>query len=274
MQDDETGERGDAVDWHGCDRFPPEALSCDHFLGGRVTAMQPRRGFRSSTDAVFLAASVPARAGQSVLELGCGAGVASLCLHARVPGLRLTGVEIQPAYAALAKTNAERAAATMTVHRGDVTRLPAPVRAARFDHVMLNPPWYRAGARGSAADAGREVALAENVPLQIWLDAAQRRVMPGGTVTIINLAERLPEILGALDHRVGRIRILPLSARAGRPAGRVLVQATAGRRDALELLAPLVVHDGDRHRADADDFTAGASDVLRMGAATVLGTGM
>ena len=63
------------------------------FLEGRVKARQPESGFRSGTDAVLLAAAVPAKAGETVLELGAGAGTASLCLAVRVPGLAVTGVE-------------------------------------------------------------------------------------------------------------------------------------------------------------------------------------
>ena len=74
----------------------------DLFLGGKVTALQPAKGYRAGIDAVLLAASVPAKAGETVLELGCGVGVASLCLAARVEGVEITGVELQPEYAALA----------------------------------------------------------------------------------------------------------------------------------------------------------------------------
>ena len=77
----------------------------DQFLGGKVTAKQPAQGYRAGVDAVLLAASVPAKAGDTVLELGCGVGVASLCLTARVGGLLVTGVELQPDYAALAAKN-------------------------------------------------------------------------------------------------------------------------------------------------------------------------
>ena len=49
-------------------------LTCDDFLGGRLSIWQPRDGYRAGVDPVLLAASVPARAGQSVLELGCGTG--------------------------------------------------------------------------------------------------------------------------------------------------------------------------------------------------------
>ena len=86
--------------------FSDSELSCNEFLGGRVRLWQPLSGYRAGVDPVLLAASVPATAGQTVLELGCGAGAAILCLAARVPGLHLTGVELQPAYADLARRNA------------------------------------------------------------------------------------------------------------------------------------------------------------------------
>ena len=59
--------------------IPANDLSRDAFLGGRITVWQPRTGFRSGMDAVFLAAAVPARAGDTVLDLGCGAGAAARC---------------------------------------------------------------------------------------------------------------------------------------------------------------------------------------------------
>ena len=64
-------------------RFEDDALSCDAFLGGRLRIWQPRAGYRAGIDPVMLAAAVPARPRQSVLELGCGAGTASLCLAAQ-----------------------------------------------------------------------------------------------------------------------------------------------------------------------------------------------
>jgi len=53
----------------------------DTFLDGRVIARQPQTGFRAGLDAVMLAAAVPD--GANALELGAGAGTASLCLAAR-----------------------------------------------------------------------------------------------------------------------------------------------------------------------------------------------
>lgn len=247
------------------DHFADDALTQDAFLNGRVMASQPRDGYRAATDPVFLAASVPVRAGQNVLELGCGAGVASLCLAARIGGLTLAGVEVQRPYADLARRNAAANSVDMTVFDADLTALPAPLRDLRFDHVIANPPYY--GAHGPASrDAGRDRALREETPLDAWVDVALRRVRDGGYVTFIHLSARLPDLLAGFRARAS-VTVLPLAARANRPARRVIVQARKGGRAPFVLLPPLVVHQGDTHPGDCDHFTCAARAILRDAAA-------
>jgi tRNA1Val (adenine37-N6)-methyltransferase len=248
--------------------FAPDTLSEDRFLDGRLSVRQPRVGYRAATDPVLMAAAVPARTGEAVLELGCGAGVASLCLAARVPGLRLTGVEVQPDYAALARENATRNGLTFEVIEADVAALPKALLDRSFDHVMINPPWYRPDAP-PARDAGRDKALREATPLAVWVTAGLRRLRPGGRLTVIQQTARLPALLTALDG-LASIRVLPLAARVGRPAKRMIVQARKSGRSPLVLLAPLVLHAAPRHLRDGDDMTPEAEAILRAGEALPL----
>lgn len=238
-------------------------LSHDGFLNGRLRVVQPRRGFRSGADAVMLAAACPAVAGQSVLELGCGAGVASLCLGWRVPGLRLAGLESQPDYADLACRNAQVNDIAMQVLTGDVARPPVALRAQTFDHVIANPPYFLGGT--AAPDNGRAAARREETPLAAWIDTGLRRLQPGGVLTLIQRADRLAAILAELPGRAGAITILPIASRAGREAGRVIVQAQKGGRGPLRLLAPFVMHREPVHAGDREDLTDAASAVLRDG---------
>ncbi len=237
----------------------------DGFLGGRLRIAQPVQGYRAGADAVMLAAACPARPGQSVLELGCGAGVALLCLGARVPGLALTGLELQPAYASLARRNAETNAIPARILEGDLGRMPAPLRAESFDHVIANPPYFIGGT--VAPDTGRGTARHEATPLEDWIAAGLRRLRPGGEITLIQRADRLDAILSVLQGRAGAIKILPISAREGREAGRVIVLARKGARTALRLLAPFILHAKPSHSVDAEDLTDAAQAVLREGAA-------
>jgi len=246
-------------------RFPAEALSRDAFLGGRLTLLQPRTGYRAAIDPVLLAAFVPARPGDRVLDLGCGAGTAALCLGARVPGIDLFGLELQPAYADLARRNAAANAVALVVHEGCVTRPPAALRALSFDAVLMNPPYFSASATASP-DPGRAAARREGaVGLADWIDAGLRRLIPGGVIAIVHRTERLGPILAALEGRAGGVEILPVAARQGRPAGRVLVRARKASRAGLALHAPLTLHEGNAHRGDAESYTAVVRALLRTG---------
>jgi len=105
----------------------PADVTEDAVLGGRLRLRQPGRGHRVGHDAILLAAACPARAGDAVVDLGAGVGAAGLALAARVPGVIVTLVEIDPELAVLAEENArlnELSARVRTVEYGDAAELP------------------------------------------------------------------------------------------------------------------------------------------------------
>ena len=244
--------------------FTDDQLTQDDFLGGAIKIWQPKVGYRAATDPVFLAAAVGAKAGQSVLELGCGAGTALACLCKRIEGLDAHGLEIQPDYAALARRTAEGNGLRYLVHDGDLLDMPDPIRATAFDHVFTNPPFYDATASSAPKDAGRDTAhrIGEAL-LSDWISVGLRRLKPRGYFTIIHRTERLADILAALEGKAGDIHILPLASRGGRSAGRVIVRARKGAGGALKLLAPLILHQGMAHSKDEDSFRPEVRNILR-----------
>jgi tRNA1Val (adenine37-N6)-methyltransferase len=244
--------------------FADADLTEDGFLGGRLRILQPRDGYRAATDPVLLAASVPAQAGHAVLDLGCGAGVAGFCLALRVPGIMLTGVELQPAYADLARRNGAANDVAIRVIEADLKVLSLP---DMFDHILMNPPYFPPGAGTPSADAGRETASREVTPLSDWLEFAGRRLKPGGHLHVIQLAARLPDLLATLPATLGSVCALPIAPRTGRRAGRVILRARKGGRAAFMFAAPFVVHEGVRHMSDGEDLSPGAHAVLRECAA-------
>jgi len=227
----------------------------DRFLGGRVLVRQLSEGFRSGLDAVMLAAAVPARAGDNVLELGAGAGVASLCLAARVDLCRITAVEIDAELAGLIRQNAQSNRAAVEAVCADVFDLPSELKR-EFAHVFCNPPFHEGEA---SPDAARDRALRDTGRLADWMETGVRRTVSGGTFTTIIRADRLGEALAALPAT--GIAVFPLWPRAGEQAKRVIVQATKGARAPLALLGGLVLHEADGR------YTREADAVLRDGAA-------
>ncbi|NBE07005.1 tRNA1(Val) (adenine(37)-N6)-methyltransferase [Paragemmobacter ruber] len=244
--------------------FAEADLSDDKFLMGRLRLLQPLRGYRAATDPVLLAAACPAGAGESVLDLGCGAGAAALCLAARVPGVVLSGLEVQAGYADLARRNAARNEVVMEVVQGDLAAMPRALRRD-FDHVIANPPYYAPGGTPSPI-AERDRALRVETPIAAWVAAAGARLRPGGWLTMIFATPCLPEALTALAPKLGSAVVLPLEPRAGRAAPRVILRARKGGRAAFRLLAPFTLHAGAGHDGDRESYTPAATAVLREGA--------
>ena len=207
------------------------------FLDGRVRVTQPQTGFRAGLDAVMLAAAIPAHSGQTALELGSGAGTASLCLAARVPGLAVTGVEIDASLVALAQANAKANAAPVGFVAADVFALPAELKRD-FDHVFCNPPFHGEGL--ASPDAARATALMDGGKLSDWLKLGLQRTVSGGYFTAILRADRLNEALAVLPER--GVCALPLWPRIGESPKRVIVQARKGSGAPFTLLPGLVLH--------------------------------
>jgi len=241
------------------------ATTADSLLGGKVVFYQPAEGYRAAIDPVLLAAAVPARAGDHVLDLGAGAGAASLCLARRVPEAYVTGLEIDPALISIARTNAaengfgERLAFVV----GNVAAPPAALRAESFDAVMLNPPYRAEGSGTASPDAMKQRANAEvgEADLRVWLAAALELVKPKGSIVLIHRADRLDEIMALLSGKAGETAVLPFWPQAGKPAKRMILRARKGIRTGATMLPGLVLHGGD------GKYTPEAEAVLRDGAA-------
>lgn len=242
---------------------PPEGL-----LGGRIRLWQGEAGRRSGSDAVLLAAAVPAAAGEQVAELGCGNGAAALCLAFRVEGARVTGLEIAPPAAALARRNvvANGLEGRVGILEGDIACPPPELVPESFDQVMMNPPFFPRHRASASPDAARARArIAEPGGLEQWLFLARRLLRPRGRLTLILRAERLDEVFPVLGRGLGAIRIFPLWPRAGVPAKRFLLQATKGSRQSPSLLAGLVLHGA------GSAYSPAAEAVLRGGEAIHIG---
>nr|WP_255723105.1 methyltransferase domain-containing protein [Thalassobius sp. Cn5-15] len=242
------------------------------FLNGRVRAWQPVQGYRAGVDPVLLAASLPVQTGQSALELGCGVGVASLCLMARVPGVAVTGVELQADYAALAQRNGGEAGADFTVSIADLRALPADLRQRQFDHVFANPPYFQRDRSTAAQDAGRDIAFGGDTPLATWVEVAAKRCAPKGYVTFIQRIERLPELIMAMQPLLGSLEVQPLIPRAGREAQLVLIRGRKNGRADFRLHDGIVMHEGAEHLRDGEDYAPKIRAVLRDGAALPFGS--
>jgi tRNA1(Val) A37 N6-methylase TrmN6 len=241
--------------------------SDDTLLGGRVRLRQPERGYRVAIDPVLLAAAVPAAAGETVLDIGCGTGAAALCLARRIAGVRVTGIERERDLVRLANDNVllNALGGLVSAMVGDLLRPPPRIEPGTFHHVMANPPFLEAARATAPADPGRAAAQLEGeADLAAWVRFALTMVRAKGTITFIHRADRIEQLLAQFVGKAGEIVIFPLWSGAARPARRVIVRGRKGSLTPTRLMPGLVLH------AAGGRYTEEADAVLRDGAALAL----
>ncbi|WP_418272064.1 tRNA1(Val) (adenine(37)-N6)-methyltransferase [Intestinimonas sp.] len=169
-------------------------------------------------------------------DLGCGSGALGLLLLEREPSLALTGVERDPAAAAVADRNFRENGVEGRVCTGDL-RDPELLPAGGFDLAVSNPPWFREGGGASGGSARME----HTCTLDELCAAAGRLVRNGGRFALVHRPERLADLLEALrSHGLEPKRLRLVQHRADAPPSAVLAEAVRQGRPGLEILPVLL----------------------------------
>jgi tRNA1(Val) A37 N6-methylase TrmN6 len=231
----------------------------DAVLGGRLRLRQPLRGHRVGHDAILLAAATGGHAGEHALDLGAGVGAAGLALAVRVPGLRVTLVEIDAVLCELATGNARFNGLSdrVDVRNADVEA----VAGLAADRVMMNPPFHDTTRANLSPDSRKRLAHAAAPGLlPRWVAAAARLMKPQGVLTLIWRADGLAEVQDALAGDFGGIAVMPVQPHPEAEAIRVLVRAVKSGSGAPVTYPALVLND------EQGRPSAAAEAVLRSGA--------
>ncbi|TNE59590.1 MAG: methyltransferase domain-containing protein [Alphaproteobacteria bacterium] len=241
-------------------------ITDDAFWGGKLQVLQPKKGYRAAMDAVILAAAVEALPGQSVLDIGAGVGVVSLCLARRLPAIKVMGIELQSSLADLAAENVARNRLdNVEICAADLFDMPKEIERNSFDWVVTNPPYYdRDRGRPSPNESRLNAHMhSQERGLKEWMDAALKFVRPLGQFAAIFPAEDLHRLMEALSGPLGDLKIFPLWPGEGKPARRVVVIGKKGAKGGVTLLPGLELHAPPRRYSEA------AERVLRDGKALV-----
>lgn len=241
---------------------PPDANT---LLGGRVRLIQPADGYRAGMDAALLAAAVPAKSGERVLEAGCGVGGVLTQVAARRPGVFLTGVERDAVAAGLAVRNADLNGLSdrMEAIHADIAEGFAALGRPRFDWAVSNPPFFDDEAALRAPAPAKRGAWIADDGLAVWIRFLTDGVRDGGRIVVVHRADRLADLLSLLGERCGSFAIRPVQPYADQPAKRVLVHAIRSGKAPLRLLPALVLHDrtGAKHAPEAEAILRGEADL-------------
>ncbi len=207
-------------------------VSADTLFNGRLVCRQPRRGYRFSVDAVLLANFVKLRAGAKVLDLGAGCGVISLIMAWRSPEILITALELQTSLFELCQSNIELNKLVSRIQgiQGDLRHISSLLKAASFDLVVCNPPYYKVGS-GRINPASEQAVARHEIMADIGqcVKAAAWAVRSHGRAAFIFPAQRGAALLDTLHaHRLEAKRLQVVYSFPGADGRLLMVEAVKG----------------------------------------------
>ena len=241
----------------------PAPETVDSILGGALTLVQPRDGYRFSIDALLLGRFARVRARDRVLDLGAGCGVISVMLAALWRPREVVAIEIQPELAAIAERNAalNRLDSIRVIHADLRARRIGGLAPASFDLVVANPPYRALRSGRESPNASRRFARSESAAtLAQFVEAAKRYAANGAKAVFVFDAARSAELLGCLAaSSLEPKRIRFVHPRADASATTILVEARKGGGIEALVEPPLILY--GRPGVYSDE----ASDLMQNG---------
>jgi tRNA1(Val) A37 N6-methylase TrmN6 len=235
----------------------------DNFLGGKLKIQQPVKGFRSGSDAVFLAASLKDTTTGSILEVGCGAGVASLCAAYRLKNTHIIGIDCDEHLVTLAQENAKnnQLEKRTTFMVQDIQNPLKNLVPQSFDRVFSNPPYFKDSTVSEDKSRTQSRHYNETAFLEDWVNFCLKMAKPRGHVHFIFPSPNLQELLNALPlSSVGELTLFPLWPKADSDQSkRTLLTVRKGVSSPSILHKGIVLHNKD------DGYTPAAHAVLWEG---------
>lgn len=222
------------------------AQSYDTILGGKLSVIQPRHGYRFSIDSVLLARFIRAREGSRILDLGAGCGVVSLIIADLLKPREIVALEIDSAMAELINRNANsNGLGNISAICGDFRqRRLSGIEPGSFDAVVANPPYRAPGSGGPSPNPARQTARQEEQGvLADFVKGAARYAKFGGAAVMVMTASRGAELISlmrlwALEPK--RVRLV--HPRIEMPASVLLIEARRGGGIGVTIEPPLVIY--------------------------------
>lgn len=212
---------------------------------GYQIIQDPKR-FCFGIDAVLLTGFARIKDGDSVLDLGTGTGIIPILLEAKTGASHLTGLEIQPESADMAKRSVcyNELEKKIDIVEGDIKNASEIFGRGSFDVVTCNPP-YMIGAHGLTG-GNESKTIARHEVLCTFEDVARETaavLKPGGMFYLVHRPFRLVELLGTMTkYRLEPKRMKFVHPFVDKEPNMVLIEAKKGARSRVEIEPPLIVY--------------------------------
>ena len=212
---------------------------------GYQIIQDPKR-FCFGIDAVLLTGFARVKDGDTVLDLGTGTGIIPILLEAKTGASHLTGLEIQPESADMAKRSVcyNELEKKIDIVEGDLKNASEIFGRGSFDVMTCNPP-YMIGAHGLTG-GNESKTIARHEVLCTFEDVAREAaavLKPGGMFYLVHRPFRLVELLGTMTkYRLEPKRMKFVHPFVDKEPNMVLIEAKKGARSRVEIEPPLIVY--------------------------------
>lgn len=208
--------------------------------------IQDPERFCFGMDAVLLSGFARVKDGASVLDLGTGTGIIPLLLEAKTGAAHLTGLEIQPDSADMARRSVALNGLEdkIDIVTGDIKEAGSVFDAASFDVITCNPP-YMIGKHGIANPQDAKAIARHEIlcTLEDVISQTARLLKPGGNFYLVHRPFRLAEIMVLLSkYKLEPKRMQLVYPYVDKEPNMVLLEANRGGRPRMTVEKPLIVY--------------------------------
>lgn len=208
--------------------------------------IQNSRRFCFGMDAVLLSGFAKAKPGSRVLDLGTGTGIIPLLLLAKTQAEKITGLEIQPESADMARRSVAMNGLKQQIEivTGDIREAKTLFGASVFDVVTSNPPYMIAdhGLRNPTDE--KTIARHEVLcTLEDVISQASAVLKPGGHFYMVHRPFRLAEIMTLMCAcRLEPKRMRLVYPYADKEPVMVLIEGVRGGNPRMSVEKPLIIY--------------------------------
>lgn len=198
-------------------------------------------------DAVLLSGFAKASAGEQVLDLGTGTGIVPILMEAKTEAAHLTGLEIQPESADMARRSVRlnHLEEKITILEGDLKEASKLFPPATFDVVTVNPPYMASGGGLKNPDSAKAIARHEILcTLRDVVRESAKVLKSGGKFYMVHRPYRLVEQIELLrSSHLEPKRMKFVHPYVDREANMVLIEAVKDGGSQMTVEAPVIVFD-------------------------------
>jgi len=205
--------------------------------------IQKTSGFCFGIDAVLLSDYVRVEKNARIVDLGTGTGILPLLLSQKTKASHITGIEIQPDIADMAKRSVEynNLGDKIQIVEGDFLEAVDWFGANSFDAVVTNPPYMKFGAGLLNLTDNKAISRHEiRCTLESLISVSSRLLKDHGRFFMIHRPERLVDIFYWMrEYRIEPKSMRLVHPKPGKPANLVLIYGLKFGNPQLTVEEPL-----------------------------------